>query len=70
MYRRCTVTYVLSGKSIDWSMALALAIGVAVSTPVAAFIVKTLESKYLKLIIGVLTVILGTLTVFKTVRIL
>lgn len=64
------LTYVLSGKSIDWLMALALAIGVALSTPAAAFIVKTLESRYLKLIIGVLTVILGMLTVFKTVRVL
>jgi len=64
------LTYVLAGKSIDWSMAFALAVGVALSTPVAAFIVKTLESKYLKLIIGVLTVILGMLTIFKTVRVL
>jgi uncharacterized membrane protein YfcA len=60
----------LSGKSIDWLLGTALAIGVAFSTPLAALIVKKLESKYLKLIIGGMTIILGTLTVFKTVRIL
>ena len=64
------LTYLLSGKSIDWSLALALAIGVAVSTPVAAIIVRRLGRKYLKLIIGVFTVLLGTLTVFKTIRVL
>ena len=64
------LTYLLSGKSIDVFMALALAVGVALSTPLAAFIVKTLESRYLKLIVGVLTLILGMLTVFKTVRVL
>jgi len=64
------LTYVLSGKPIDWNLAFALAIGVALSTPVAAFIVKKLESKHLKMIIGVCTLLLGALTIFKTVRVL
>lgn len=64
------LTYLLSGKPIDWLLGIALAIGVAFSTPLAALIVKKLESKYLKLIIGGMTIVLGTLTVFKTVRIL
>jgi uncharacterized membrane protein YfcA len=64
------LTYGFSGKTIDWSLALALAVGVALSTPVAAFIVKKLHSKHLKLMIGGLTLILGALTVFKTVRVL
>jgi uncharacterized membrane protein YfcA len=64
------LTYMLSGKGIDWMLALALAIGVALSTPVAALIVKKIESKHLKLIIGVLTLVLGALTIFKTTRVL
>jgi len=64
------LTYLFSGKTIDWSLAFALAIGVALSTPVAAAVVRKLESKYLKLIIGVFTLLLGILTVFKTIRVL
>ena len=64
------ITYILSGKVIDWSLSLALAIGVALSTPVAAFVVHKLEIKHLKLIIGVLTLALGVLTIFKTARVL
>lgn len=62
--------YAWSGKQIDWLLALMLAIGVALSAPVAALIVKKLEAKHLKVIIGVLTVAMGTLTVLKTVRVL
>jgi uncharacterized membrane protein YfcA len=51
-------------------MALALAIGVALSTPVAALIVRSLQGRHLKLMVGVLTLMLGTLTVLKTVRVL
>lgn len=64
------LTYLLYGKPIDWLLGIALAIGVAFSTPLAALIVRKLESKYLKLIIGGMTIVLGTLTVFKTIRIL
>jgi len=62
------LTYILYGRAIDWSLALALAIGVALSTPVAAFIVHKLETKHLRLIIGVCTLVLGLLTIFKTAR--
>jgi uncharacterized membrane protein YfcA len=62
--------YAFSGKAIDWSLTLALAIGVALSTPVAAVIVKRLGNKHLRLVIGVLTLVLGMVTVLKTVRIL
>ena len=64
------IAYVWAGKRIDWLLALVLAIGVALSTPVAALIVKKMETKYLKVIIGVLTLAMGALTVLKTVRIL
>jgi len=62
--------YIWAGKQIDWLLAAMLAIGVALSTPVAALIVSKMETKYLKVIIGVLTLVLGVLTVLKTVRVL
>jgi len=64
------LTYILAGKQIDWMLALMLAIGVGLSTPVAALIVKKMDRKRLKLIIGICTVVMGALTIFKTTRIL
>ena len=64
------ITYLLSGRAVDWSLVLALGIGVALSTPVAALIVNKMDGKHLKVIIGALTLVLGALTVFKTVRVL
>ena len=64
------LTYLLAGKHVDWFLALMLAIGVGLSTPVAALIVKRIQTKHLKSIIGVCTVIMGSLTLLKTVRIL
>jgi len=62
--------YVWAGKQIDWPLALMLAIGVGLSTPVAALIVKKLNPRHLKVIIGVLTLGMGVVTVLKTVRVL
>jgi len=64
------LTYLIAGKQVDLMMALMLAIGVALSTPLSALIVKKIRARYLKLIIGVATILLGLLTIFKTVRIL
>ena len=64
------IAYIWAGKRIDWLLASTLAIGVALSTPVAALIVKKMQTKYLKVIIGVLTLVLGVVTVLKTVRVL
>ncbi|NLF02400.1 MAG: sulfite exporter TauE/SafE family protein [Anaerolineales bacterium] len=61
-------THLFAGSVIDWNLTGAMAIGMALSTPIAALIVKKMESKHLKLIIGVLTLILGAVTIFKTVR--
>jgi uncharacterized protein len=63
-------TYMLAGKTVDWSLTGAMAVGVALSTPIAAYIVSKLPPKHLKLIIGVLTIAMGTLTILKTARIL
>jgi uncharacterized membrane protein YfcA len=65
-----TITYLVAKTPFDWTLSLALSIGVAISTPLAAFIVKKLEYKYLKIVIGVLTIAMGILTILQTVRIL
>ena len=64
------LTYIVAGKPIGLELAIPLAIGVALSTPVAAYIVSKFDSKKLKLVIGVSTILLGAVTIFKTVRIL
>lgn len=64
------LTYLVAGKQIDWTLSLLLCIGVALSAPVAALIVKRMNTKHLKLIIGLFTIALGALTIFKTVRVL
>jgi uncharacterized membrane protein YfcA len=64
------ITYWIAGTVFEWQMALALSIGVAISTPLAAFIVKKMEYKLLKVIIGVLTIVMGVITILQTVRVL
>ncbi len=62
-------TYFLVSQNIDWLLLILLSIGIAFSTPVAAFIVRRVESKKMKLIIGMLTVLLGTMTILKVLQI-
>lgn len=57
--------YGLIGKSIDWLFAVPLSIGVAISTPMAAFVVKKIENKRFRLMIGVFTLLLGILTIMS-----
>lgn len=64
----CTVAvfmYFLIGKNVDWLLSILLLIGVALSSPVAALIVKKIESKTMKSIIGISTLAIGLLTIFK-----
>jgi len=63
------VTYWATGTAFNWELAIALSIGVTFSAPVAAFIVHKMPTKGLKIIIGVLTLIMGVLTILKTARI-
>ncbi len=64
----CTVAvfiYFLVGKNVDLLLSILLLIGVALSSPVAALIVRKIESKTMKSIIGISTFALGLLTIFK-----
>ena len=60
------VTYFLAYRSMDWLLLALLSVGTALSTPFAALIVKRIESRKMKLIIGLFTVTLGSLTILKT----
>jgi len=58
--------YALIGRNIDWLLSILLSIGVVFSAPLAAYIVKKIESTRLKLIIGVSTLLLGLSTILRT----
>lgn len=58
--------YMFIGEGIDWRLAFPLTIGVALSTPVAAFIVSKVKSGKMRLTIGVFTLSLGLVTILKT----
>ena len=60
------VTYFLVYRSVDWLLLTLLSVGIALSTPFAALIVKRIESRKIKLIIGLFTLTLGSLTILKT----
>lgn len=58
--------YVLIGRNIDWLLSILLSIGVVLSAPLAAYIVRKIESRRLKLIIGISTLLLGLSTILRT----
>ena len=58
--------HILLGKNIDWSLSIFLSIGVALSTPVSAFIVGKIDSRKIRLAIGIFTLILGLSTILRT----
>jgi hypothetical protein len=60
-------TYLLVSGNIEWQLLILLSVGIALSTPFAAFIVKRIESNNMKFIIGILTLVLGLLTLIRTI---
>ncbi len=57
--------YILTGRSVDWVLTFCFVIGASFSAPVAAIIVKRTESGELKVLIGVVTFLLGLATILK-----
>jgi len=57
--------YILVRGKIDWRLALPLVLGATLSTPLAALTVKKIPEKKMELVIGLLTISLGTLTLVK-----
>jgi len=57
--------YLLLKGNIEWTLALPLLIGAVISTPLSAITVKKIQERKMKLIIGWVTILLGTLTIIK-----
>jgi len=57
--------FLVSPEIIDWSLAPSLIIGALLSVPFSTIIVKKLPTKALKISIGILTLILGIITLIK-----
>lgn len=60
----------LNAKVIDWRLAPLLIIGAVASTPFSAKSVKKLAEKKMKLWIGIFTIILGIVSILKTLKII
>jgi uncharacterized membrane protein YfcA len=59
------LTFILAGSQISWDLLLPLSIGVVFSTPLAAFVVHKFDSRKLRTAIGLVTVVLGVLTLLS-----
>jgi uncharacterized membrane protein YfcA len=60
------VSYVLVKGNIFWTLAAATSIGSIVAAPFAALTVKKVKTQKLRFVIGVVTIVLGTMTLLKT----
>jgi uncharacterized membrane protein YfcA len=59
------LTFMLAGSQISLDLLLPLSLGVAFSTPLAAFVVHKFDSKKLRTTMGLVTVVLGVLTLLS-----
>ncbi len=59
------IAFMASSVSVNWSLAPSLVLGALLSVPFSTFIVKKLPTKTLKITIGVLTLVLGLVTLIK-----
>ncbi|BFN36326.1 sulfite exporter TauE/SafE family protein [Fidelibacter multiformis] len=58
--------YIFTDTNLDWSLAPYLTIGAVLSVYPSAFFVKSIKPKVFKMAIGILTMLLGILTLYKT----
>jgi len=59
------IIFIVSPEIINWNLAPSLIIGAMLSVPFSTFIVKKMPTRSLKIAIGVLTVVLGLVTLIK-----
>ncbi len=59
------IIFIVSPETINWGLAPSLIVGALLSVPFSIFIVKKLPTKTLKIAIGTLTLILGSVTLIK-----
>ncbi len=60
-------TYLLTVQNLNWSIAPFNVIGTISAVPLAALSVKITSEKRMRLMIGIVTIILGALTIIKTI---
>jgi uncharacterized membrane protein YfcA len=61
------LAYLYTSQVIDWKLAPYLIIGAVLSVPISALSVKKIKTNRLRLFIGILTVILGGVTLWKVI---
>jgi len=61
------ITYLLTKKIVSWQLAPYLIIGAVLSVPLSAITVKKINSELLRSIIGIITILLGMLTIIKVI---
>jgi len=61
------LTYVLTKGVVDWLLAPYLVIGAVISVPMSALTVRKIKTRNLRLIIGIITTLLGVFTILKFV---
>lgn len=59
------IVFIISPVTINWGLAPSLIIGALLSVPFSIFIVKKIPTRSLKIAIGALTLILGSVTLLK-----
>lgn len=59
------IIFIASPETINWGLAPSLIIGALLSVPFSAFIVKKMPTTILKIAIGLITLILGLITIIK-----
>ena len=59
------IIFILSPETVNWNLAPSLIIGAILSVPFSALVVKKMPTRTLKIIIGLITLVLGLITIIK-----
>jgi len=59
------IIFIVSPETVNWGLAPSLIIGALFSVPFSALVVKRMPTKTLKIVIGLITLILGLITLIK-----
>ena len=60
-----SVAYFFFWKKINWILAPSLITGAIISVPFTAFMIKKMNDKFLRILVGVLAIVMGLLTLFQ-----
>jgi len=60
------LSMMFSPEMFQWELMLALFLGSVLVAPFGAFTTRTLNEKYMHIILGLLIIMLGSCTLFKT----